>query len=250
MIVAAKPSQFRMQAGLPFGGDQLDVGSNSQEFWMYVKQSNPKYLYCSHADFAKVQDQLPVPFEPDWVLQALGITTFPETRNYRIETSERDHAYYLSWEDTTANGQRVLKIVEFAGERATSTTPQVRRHLVLAPTKSGGWETIASAEIKQVITKEVGSEPGSNQGVYVQIPTNVILEWPTQKMKMELSLGRVKINEVMTRQDESALFEKPAKLDNSSPINLAELRFNAGPSNTPRGAYPGDLPSPSYDRKR
>lgn len=242
IIVASKPNSFRMQAGLPIGGDQLDVGANSQEFWMFVKQSEPKYLYCSLTDFPKVQEKLPVPFEPEWVMQALGMTTYPENKSYRIENSDRDHAYYLSWEDTTASGQKVLKVVEFAGERADSRSPQVRRHLILSPKKDGGWETVAIAEIKQVETKELGFDRESGQANYVQIPTQVILEWPTQKMKMELNLGRIKLNEKLTPQEQTAMFVKPAKLDNSTPVNLADLRFNAAPISTPRGAYPRDLP--------
>ena len=34
VMVAQKPKNFRMQAGLALGGDQIDIGSNAQEFWM------------------------------------------------------------------------------------------------------------------------------------------------------------------------------------------------------------------------
>ena len=247
MLVCSKPRNFRMQAGLALGGDQLDVGSNPNEFWMFVKQSDPKYLFCSHSDFPKVQEKLPVPFETDWVLEALGMITYPENRPYRIEISERDHAYYLSWEDTIASGQRVRKVVEFAGDRATTTSPQVRRHLILTPTKAGvgtGWEIAASAEIKQVQTKEVGFDPKTKQTVYVQVPTQVLLEWPIQKVKMDLTLGRVKLNEPMTPEEVTNLFEKPARLDNANPVNLADLRFSAGP------ATGRDLPPPITERPR
>ena len=76
-----------MQAGLAFGGDQLDLGSNPQELWLFVKQPKPSYVFCSHTDFAKVQEDLPVPFEPDWVLQALGMTTWDPAKPYRVESA-------------------------------------------------------------------------------------------------------------------------------------------------------------------
>ncbi len=236
VMVAQKPKNFRMQSGLALGGDQLDIGSNSQEFWMYVKQPKPTYLFCTHADFPKVQDDLPVPFEPDWVLQALGMTTYDSTKQYVVEISEKDRVYYLKSEDTTPAGQKVLKVTEFAGDPSLGTQPQVRRHLVLAQTKTG-WQTNMIAEIHRVTVLD-GTDPQTGQRVTVPVPTDVTLEWPQQKVKLALTLGKPQLN----TREEAALFSKPATLGNASPVNLADFRGNGAQPGLIRGATPGDLP--------
>ena len=242
MLVAQKPKNFRMQAGLALGGDQLDIGSNAQEFWMYVKQPKPTYLFCTHADFPKVQDDLPVPFEPDWVLQALGMASYDSNRKYDVEISDKQRAYYLRYEDTTPAGQKVTKVTEFAGDPAEGSVPQVRKHLILTQTKAG-WQTLMSAEIHKVTVLDAGPDGSTGQRATVQVPTEVTLEWPQQKVKLALSLGKAQLN----APEQAVLFSKPAKIDNASPVNLADFRGNGTPSGLIRGATPGDLP---VERKR
>jgi len=237
LMVAQKPKNFRMQSGFALGGDQLDIGSNAQEFWMYVKQPKPTYLFCTHADFPKVQDDLPVPFEPDWIMQALGMATYDPKKLYEVEISEKDRAYYLKWEDTNAAGQKVMKVTEFAGENAEGTQPQVRKHMILAQTKTGLQRNLV-AEIHKVAVLDAGIDSVTGQRTTVQVPTEVTLEWPQQKVKLALTLGKPKLNS----HEEVALFSKPAKIDNASPVNLADFRTDGTPSGLIRGATPGDLP--------
>jgi hypothetical protein len=227
MMVCQKPRSFRMQAGMAFGGDQLDLGSNKEELWLFVKQPKPTFLFCSHADFPKVQDDLPVPFEPDWVLQALGMTSFDPSKVYQIEKDERTRTYRLICDDTTATGQKIRRITEFAGSTSDGSSPQVKRHLMQHPDRNGNYTTVAIAEVIKVQTMETGT-------AYVQVPTHVVLDWPVQKVKMDLTLGKVKLN--LTEQP--ALFAKPAKISDTSPINLAEMRSPTSPTRYGRNDLP------------
>jgi hypothetical protein len=220
MLVCQKPRNFRMQAGLAIGGDQIDIGSNPQELWMFVKQPKPQFLFCSHTDFPKLQDDLPVPFEPDWVLLALGMTPYDPNKPYIIEKDDRTRTYKLICDDTTSTGQRVRRITEFAGNTSDGTTPQIRRHIIQQPDRNG-WTTVTVAEIQKVQTMESGVDPSTRQKFYVQVPTQILLEWPLQKVKMDLTLGRIKLNQT----EETTLFSKPNRIDNTSPVNLADLRY-------------------------
>lgn len=245
LLVCGKDRTFRLQAGYIVGGDQLDVGSNAQEMWMYVQTPKPTYLVCSHADFPRVQNDLPVPFEPDWVLQALGLTTFPDQTDYRCDLIEKDRVYRLSYDDQSANGQPLKKVIEFAGDRADGSAPQVRRHLVYAQSAdTRKWELQTVAEIKQVQTVSAGTDPATGLPAMVQVPTQLLLEWPKQKVKMDLRLGDIKVNDGKTP---ATMFARPATIGNVQPINLAEYR-----QPVPRGAAPrSDLPPPlPVDRKR
>ena len=60
-IDCAKPRSFRMKGNHGLQSGQLDVGSNDQRFWMYVRHGNPKYVFTSHDDLATGRANLPVP---------------------------------------------------------------------------------------------------------------------------------------------------------------------------------------------
>lgn len=237
LLVCGKPNNFRLTAGLVVGPDQLDVGSNADEMWMYVKHSSPQYLFCSHAEFARAQHALPVKFEPGWVLQALGMATFDPARTYDVQLDAAKRAYFLKYADTTADGQAVTKVIEFAYDATGGTVPQVRRHVVLSADEK---ELIAVAVVKKVAEQTVATDRAGGPAV-VQVPTEVSLRWPREQVQMDLQLGRLKVNEAMTRAEADALFRRPRQIGAADPVNLAEyVTGQAGrrATGTTRGSPP------------
>src|SRR6516164_8797521 len=68
-----KPKSFRMSASLA-GNTEVDMGSNDQEFWYWIRRNEPPFLFhCSHEEFAKGRINLQVPFQPEWIMEALGM---------------------------------------------------------------------------------------------------------------------------------------------------------------------------------
>ena len=218
MLVCGQPNNLRMQAGMALGGKQLDVGANSAEMWMYVKMSEKPYLFCSHQDFPAVQDALPVKFEPGWVMQALGMATYDTRKQYSLKVDERGRNYQLVYPDVTAGGQRVLKMTEFAADTMSGTVPQVRRHVVMS---EDGKQVIAEARIRKVSEQMVTGAGGTAE--YLQLPTEVVLEWPQEQTKMDLVLGRIEVNERMTADQFNALFAKPTRIGGATPENLVDV---------------------------
>lgn len=223
MVVCGQPNNFRMTAGLALGGGkQLDVGANSAEMWMYVKMSPNPYVFCSHQEFAQVQDQLPVKFETSWVMQALGMATYDTRKQYTLRIDEKGRNYQLLYPDTTAGGQRVLKMTEFAADRMGGTAPQVRRHVVMS---EDGKKVIAEARVRKVSEQVVGTDPQTGKPNYLQVPTELALEWPQEQTKMDLVLGRITVNERMTQADHDALFSKPPRIGDKTPVNLTDAIY-------------------------
>ena len=236
MLVCGKPNNFRMNAKGPVGGTQLDVGSNASEMWMYVKPSDPQFLYCSHTEFPRVQSALPVKFEPAWVLQALGMAEYPADRDYTVQLDEARRVYYLQYPDTTADGKAVRKVTEFAADTVGGSVPQVRRHFVMT---ADGKKLIARAEVKKTSEQVLTDARGGS--VAVQVPTEVTLEWPQEQVKMDLTLGKIKVNEPMTQDTYDALFRRPKEIGSARPVNMADYlsspRSGGGVS---RGSRPDD----------
>jgi hypothetical protein len=222
MLVCGQPNNMRMTAGMALGGKQLDVGANQAEMWMYVKMSPNPYLFCSHQEFPQVQDAMPVKFEPSWVMQALGMAAYDTRKQYTLKVDEKGRNYQLMYPDTTAGGQRVLKMTEFAADTMSGTAPQVRRHVVMS---EDGKTVIAEARVRKVSEQVVGTDPQSRKPIYIQVPTELVLEWPQEQTKMDLVLGRITVNEKMSQDRHDALFNKPARIGNSTPVNLTDAIY-------------------------
>jgi hypothetical protein len=237
-LAAAQPRHFRMVAEGGAIAAKVDMGSNPDLFWVSVRvpTQQPLFVYASHNDFDTGKARLPggMPFEPEWVMQAMGMTRFPmapETGSYSVAADERARTYTLSWPAKTPGGLEVRKEIVFAADDADSrrNQPQVKRHVV----RDMKGKVICSAEVKAAKTFEVGAvQPAEAGGAapqrkrvdVAQYPTEVELRWEEQKFEMTLKLDGARVNQSMSPEDTRRLFDLPNQAG-VNPINLAEARF-------------------------
>ena len=74
-IAAERPNRVRITAGTAITGQELDLGSNDQLFWMWVRRNQPPAVYfCRHDQFANSTIRQIMPVEPSWLLAAIGMT--------------------------------------------------------------------------------------------------------------------------------------------------------------------------------
>lgn len=247
-LSASQPRNFRMVATGGLVDAKVDLGSNPDQFWAYLQAPTmqPMYVFASHSDFEANKAKLPgnMPFEPDWVLQALGMTKFPTDAAYEevsaaatpvstgggrsplraVPVNERDRTYTLRWPATMPNGTQVKKEVIFAADDADASRnePQVRRHLI----RDLRGKLLCSAEIKSARTVPVGgTDPATGRPFVVQYPTEVVLRWEEQKFEMTLKLDSAKVNQEMTQQDMRRLFDLP-NIPGANPVDLAHAKFD------------------------
>src|SRR5882757_501288 len=51
-IAAERPNHFRLTAGTAVTGQELDLGSNDEMFWLWVRRNQPPGVYyCRHSQF-------------------------------------------------------------------------------------------------------------------------------------------------------------------------------------------------------
>ena len=69
-----RPQFFRLRAdGIIGSGSEVDLGSNAEWFWFWVKRSEPPAIYyCRHEQFATSRARAMIPIEPSWLIEALG----------------------------------------------------------------------------------------------------------------------------------------------------------------------------------
>jgi hypothetical protein len=74
-IAVEAPRNFRLRVSEPLTrAEALDMGSNHDEFWFWAKDAQPQQvLTISHSDLPAAQRELRVPFDPDWLMEVLGV---------------------------------------------------------------------------------------------------------------------------------------------------------------------------------
>ncbi|MBA4065360.1 MAG: hypothetical protein C0501_16940 [Isosphaera sp.] len=226
-LFAQQPRKFRMNVSR--GGlvdAKVDLGSNPEQFWVYfhVPSVQPMYVFASHADFEEGRAKLPdgVPFEPDWVMQALGMTTFPPGPAYQARTDEKARTHTLFWDARTPAGVPVRREVVFAADDAdpARSQPQVRRHVLRgAPdAKNPDGRVIGLAEVKAARTVSVGAQA-------VQYPTEIELRGEDAKARMVLKLSAAEVNAI-SPQKARGYFERP-NINGVPAVDLRHAEFRA-----------------------
>jgi len=224
-LAAMQQRMFRMVSSGRVASAKLDMGSNDKEFWVYVAApgDEPMYVYASHDDYASGRARMPggIPFEPDWVLQALGMTTFPSTYQYSVAINERDRTYTLSWVAPTPTGS-VRKEIVFDADGATGTRPQVKKHVI----RNGKTNAvIAVAEIKSAQTEQIGIVEGTKLPAAIQYPTHIVLKWEDPRFEMDLNLDKATVNASFSEDpSRRGLFARP-DIKGARAIDLARYEF-------------------------
>ena len=184
VLLCQKPRYFKL-VGKKFGSQEVLVGSNEERFWFYVKRDPSDALFhCSYTDFDKGAVDLPFPFEPEWVLEALGMAPSPRDGAFRVD---EDKSTYRLIETTSLRGQKVRKVTVFHKGEARGNQPQVKARMMY----DANDRLICAATIKSV--SRIPLDHGA-RSAYVTCPQVIKLEWPAQQTELILDLGRANVN--------------------------------------------------------
>ncbi len=76
-IAAERPGRIRLQASTAISGQEVDLGSNDELFWFWVKRNEPPAVFfAKHSQYVGTAAQQVMPIEPSWLLDALGFAEF------------------------------------------------------------------------------------------------------------------------------------------------------------------------------
>ena len=92
-------------------GNEVDIGSNDERFWVWAKRMPaPQYVSCRHEQLDDVRQSMGIPFEPEWLMQALGVSPLTvEGTKLEIEPTARQAR--LVQQITSAHGKPLRKVV-------------------------------------------------------------------------------------------------------------------------------------------
>jgi hypothetical protein len=202
-MMCRAPMDFRLRANV-IGQPALDVGSNSQEFWFWMSKAEPPGLYyCSYTDLARGGVRLPFPFQPAWVMEALGMADRDPNGAFEPVKATRD-TFELIETTTGPQGQPVRKVTVFS--RTQSLTVMGHR------LEDASGKEICSAQILE------RTYDRANQ---VVVPQKVQLNWRAAELTMKLKLGDIHVNPAIDPDRAQAAFRRP-QLKNINSYDLAQ----------------------------
>jgi len=201
-IAVARPRQFRLRATL-LGANEVDLGSNAERFWFWIRRSQqPHVITVGHDDLSRVHKQLSLPFEPDWLIEALGVSPLAEGE-WSVASSRP--------------GQHRLTLV---AERRSPRGGLVRRRLVVDTCLGVVIEQSLFDETARLIAVAKLSDHRPDAETGIVVPRRIELEWPEAELALVIRMKEVEIN---PSPIPASTWEVPRGLG-SGPIDLMTRR--------------------------
>ena len=207
-LACEPPRRFRLQAQTSITGPELDIGSNDELFWIWLRQHQPPITaFCRHDQYARSQARRLLPVRADWMPELLGLVNFDPAAAHdgphalpdgRLEIRSR-----LSGE-----GEELLKSTILDG-----TTGLVAEQHLFTP---------AGERLASVRTTRYRVDPGSGAA----LPHQVEVSWPASGVDFKLELAAVTVNG--PSPDPAQLWLMPA-YPGYEPVDLADPAVVIGP---------------------
>jgi hypothetical protein len=207
-LACEPPRRFRLQAQTSITGPELDIGSNDDLFWIWLRQHQPPITaFCRHDQYAQSQARRLLPIRADWMPELLGLVNFrPEDSHEgpfplpdgRLEIRSR----------LDGGGEPVMKSTILDG-----TTGLVAEQHLFTP---------AGERLASVRTTRYRVDAASGAA----LPHLVEVSWPASGVDFKLELTSITVNG--PSPDPAQLWQMPA-YPGYQPVDLADPAVVIGP---------------------
>jgi len=86
-VAIERPQRLHLWADTMMTGPEVDLGSNDEMFWFWAKRvPPPAVFFCRHDQFALSAARNLLPVEPEWLIDAFGLTTLDPNVQHRGPT--------------------------------------------------------------------------------------------------------------------------------------------------------------------
>jgi len=225
-MVCEKPRNMRLAAYHGVGSTEVDLGSNAQEFWWWIKRGDPYQYFCSYKDLEEGRVRaLMFPFQPEWIMEAMGMGNYGTPDQYEGVWADRDNTVKLVKRTRSPQGAKVLKVIVFnrTQTNVTQGVAQVVQHQLIDETSK---KLLVSAKITKV---QVDSRNG---GV---LPRVMTLEWPEARLRLTMNFDNLVVNAPIQRP-EVAFARTP--INNIRSVDLARFSPQSGGVQRVQGRNP------------
>lgn len=209
-LALERPRNFRFRVETGLTGPELDVGSNPEMFWMWVKR-NEAVFYARHDQFAGSQARQMIPIQPEWISEALGVMYFDPQGQHEGPIDRGNHRVEI---------------------RSKLQAPDGELTRVLIVNNVYGW--ILEQHLYDPRGQLIASAKSSNHRHYpaegVSLPHKVEVQLPPAQLAFTLDVNQYRINSLSISPDQ--LFAMP-KFEGSALVDVADPNFRPPMPATP-----------------
>ena len=200
-VACEPPRRFRLRAQTAVSGNELDLGSNDDLFWLWIRRHEPPVmLFCRHDQYAQSSARRLLPIRADWMPELLGLISFNPAYSHEGPFPLADGRLEIRSRLTSPDGELLKSTL------VDNTTGLVLEQHLFTPTG----ERLAS-----VRTTQHRVDPTSGAA----LPRKVEVSWPASDVNFTLDLKAVTTN--MPASDPGQLWQMPA-YEGYEPIDLAD----------------------------
>tara|TARA_R110002111_G_scaffold153375_1_gene220207 strand:+ start:175374 stop:176525 length:1152 start_codon:yes stop_codon:yes gene_type:complete len=176
MLAVEHPKRFRLRASSPLGAE-VDFGSNDDRFWFWVKRSEQKRVFTiRHDHYQSMGSQLNIPFEPDWLLEALRVVPLNEKELSIQKEGQNSPNVKLISDRLLPNGKLVQKIL-----------------VVNLCTGNIIEQSLYDSQGQRIATATLGEyRVCSNSGA--TLPHVIKLDWPQAGIVLTMTMSNIEVN--------------------------------------------------------
>ena len=214
-VACEPPRRFRLQAQTAITGPELDIGSNDDLFWLWLRQHKPPVVaFCRHDQYAQSAARRLLPIRADWMPEMLGLVTFRPEDRHQGPFPLADGRIEVRSTISVPDGE-LLKSTILDG----TTGLVAEQHLF----------TAAGERLASVRTSKHRVDPPSGAA----LPHLVEVSWPASGVDFTIELASIVTNS--SAGDSGQLWQMPA-YPGYEPIDLADPSVVIGPPSAPPAA--------------
>jgi hypothetical protein len=189
-VAVQSPRRLRLIAYGPLGGGpELDLGSNDELFWLWIRQNQPPTMFVGrHDQFAMSNARQIMPVEPEWLLEAVGLAKIDTTLPIEGPTPVGNLRLQIRSHQSGMLGDLTKVTVIDAWDGTV-----LEQHLY-----DPQGQRLATA-----ITRNYKRDPQSGAA----LPKSIEVQWPTAGVSFHLDVSDWLVNTIAP--DNMALWTKP-----------------------------------------
>jgi hypothetical protein len=215
------PLRFRLRASTAITGPEVDIGSNDELFWFWVRRQQPALYFCRHDQFYASSARSILPVEPEWIVEALGLVRLDPAEQPTLALSDGANRLVINSVHHGPAGDTTKRTVVDA-----RTGVVIEQHLYdMRGTRIAS--AFTSHHHRDIITGAI-------------LPRDIRIQCPTSQLELAISLDTMQVNSLGPQS--AGMWVKPS-YPGYPEVNLAVSPPPlAGPVAIPRQT----IPPPSY----
>ena len=179
-LVVERDHRLRLEVKSALG-KEVDLGSNDEVFWIWTKRAPtsgdepPPLIFAAHSEMDIARQKLPMPFDPEWLMEALGVAP-------------------LSAEGVQMEGTPGVAMIKLVSQHQLPDGSAVRKEVTVDGCHGRVLQQSVSDMNGRPLVRAVMGDHRLDPRTGAVLPRYVKLDWPQQQMSLAMEFHAVEVN--------------------------------------------------------